>query len=288
VKPVAFEYCRPETLDEALALLAEFGDDASVLSGGLSLMAMLNMRLVQPQAVIDVNRVPGLDGIEVVNGTVRTGALTRQADALAAPELASQVPLLARALPHVGHYQTRGRGTLGGSVAHADPSAEVPLCLATLGGEVALSSSAGTRHLAAADFFQGALTTAREPDELVTALFWPRLDRGHGVAFDEIAQRAGDFALAAAAAVARLDADGRIGHLALGFGGVAECPTVVDTSPFLGAPANEATAREIAETAAASIEAMTDRAASADYRRQLARVLGARVLEQAFHAAGEG
>ena len=288
MKPAKFEYCRPESLDEALALLAEIGDEASALAGGLSLVAMLNLRLVRPRVVIDINRLAVLDGIEPVNGTVRTGALTRQADALASPELAAGVPLLGWALPHVGHFQTRGRGTLGGSVAHADPSAEIPLCLATLGGEVELASRAGTRRVCARDFLEGALATARGPEELVTALLWPRAQEGDGFAFDEIAQRAGDFAIAAAAATARLDERGALAAVTLGLGGIAERPEVFGGEGFTGAPASAETAREIAATVAAAVEPMSDRAASAPFRRQLAGTLGARVLARAFADAGAG
>jgi carbon-monoxide dehydrogenase medium subunit len=286
MKPAPFEYCRPESLDEALALLAEHGDEASALAGGLSLVAMLNLRLVRPEVVIDINRLAGLDGIEAVNGTLRTGALVRQAEALASPELAAGVPLLARALPHVGHFQTRGRGTLGGSIAHADPSAEIPLCLATLGGEVELASRAGTRRVPARDFLEGALATAREPDELVTGLLWPRAQEGDGFAFDEIAQRAGDFAIAAVAASARLDGNGALAAITLGLGGIAECAQVFGGADFTGAPASAESAREIAVAAAAAVEPMSDRVASAAFRRQLAETLGARVLERAFADAG--
>ena len=147
MKPAPFEYCRPETLDEAVALLAEFGDDALVMAGGLSLGALLNMRMVRPEAVIDINGLSGLDTIEVVGDEVRTGALARQADALASPICKEALPLLIAGLGHVGHYQTRSRGTLCGSVAHADPSAETALCLATLGGDVELTSARGVRRM---------------------------------------------------------------------------------------------------------------------------------------------
>ncbi len=166
--------------------------------------------------MIDLNRVAGLGSVAAANGAVVTGALVRQAAALADHALGGAVPLLALALPHVGHYQTRARGTLAGSVAHADPSAELPLVLATLGGEVELRAASSARRVGARAFFQGALTTARAADELVTGLIWPRRDAAAGFAFEEFARRHGDFAIVAAAALARVAEDGSIAELVLG------------------------------------------------------------------------
>ncbi len=286
MKPAAFEYCQPETLDEALALLAEFGEDACVLAGGLSLAAMLNMRLVRPTAVIDINRVPDLAAIEIGDTSVRTGALVRQADLMASKIAMEALPLLALALPHVGHYQTRSRGTVGGSVAHADPSAEIPLSLLVLGGEVLLRSRNKKRRISSADFFQGLLTTARAPDEMVTALVWPRHDANDGYAFDEVAQRHGDFAITAAASRARVDANGKIVELALAFGGVEDRPVLADCGAYVGAPATAETARDAAERASAAVDPVEDLQANADYRRQLVRVLGAKVITAALGVGG--
>jgi 2-furoyl-CoA dehydrogenase FAD binding subunit len=163
MKPAPFSYLRPDHAREACRALADYGEEARIIAGGQSLGAMLNMRLVTPGVLIDVNRLDALATIEDEGATIVTGALVRQAGALANPVIRSRVPLLAWALPHVGHYQTRNRGTLGGSVAHADPSAEVPLVLATLGGEVELMSRRGKRRLRAVDFFRSALVTARAP-----------------------------------------------------------------------------------------------------------------------------
>jgi 2-furoyl-CoA dehydrogenase FAD binding subunit len=287
MKPVAFEYCRPDTVEEALALLKEFGSDASIASGGLSLGAMLNMRLVRPRALIDINRIAALSAIAIGDAMATTGTLVRQAAAMKSPELAAGVPLLARALPNVGHYQTRSRGTLGGSVAHADPSAEIPLSLVTLGGAVRLQSASGTREVQAREFFHGVLTTDRRADEMVTALIWPLRAKKTGYAFEEIAQRHGDFAITAAAAEATVADDGTIAALSLGLGGVEDRPFVAATASFRGKPATAETAREIAETAAAACDPMVDLQANADYRRQLVRVLGARVVEAAFTEAKE-
>lgn len=281
MKPVGFEYCRADTVEEALDLLAEFGPDASVLAGGMSLGAMLNMRLVRPTAVIDVKRVAGLDVVQA-NGEVRTGATLRQAAALANETLMQAVPLLALALPNVGHFQTRNRGTLGGSVAHADPSAEAPLALLTLGGAVELRSRRGTRRVPAGEFFLDVLSTVRQPDELLTALIWPKRRAGAGHAFLEIAQRHGDFAIVAIAVEAVLNADGTLERLSLGLGGVETRPVLAVTAAFAGQKADDALARAIATQAAARANPMSDLKASADYRRALIEVLGTQALSQAF------
>lgn len=284
MKAAAFDYCRPDTLDEAVQLLHEYGADASVLAGGMSLGAMLNMRLARPAVVVDIKRISQLKDIA---GTefLCTGAAVRQADAMEHAGLMAAVPLLALALPFVGHFQTRNRGTLGGSAAHADPSAEVPLALATLGGEVELRSAQGVRRLKASEFFVDALVTARKPDEILTALFWPRAPAGAGHAFDEIAQRHGDFAIVACAAQAEL-AGGKLETLRLGIGGVETRPIVVEAGEYAGERADAKLAARIAEDAAAAATPLHDYKASADYRRALVRAIGARVLERAFAAAG--
>lgn len=281
MKPAAFEYCQPDTLDEALALLEELGQEANVLAGGLSLGAMLNMRLARPAALIDIKRIPGLDAVQT-DGEIRTGATLTQARAMENGALMQAVPLLALALPFVGHYQTRNRGTLCGSVAHADPSAETPLVLATLGGEVELQSLRGKRRLRADQFFLDALTTAREPDELVTALLWPRRKERAGYGFLEIAQRHGDFAIVACAAEAVLDGEGRLAALEFGLGGVETRPVVFKGEDFLGGRADAVLAQRIAAAAAQRVAPLNDYKASAEYRRALVRALGAKVLTEAF------
>ena len=285
MKPAPFEYCRADTLDEALALAAEFGADAAVLAGGMSLGPMLNMRLARPAALIDINAIAALGGIEAVGGEIETGALCRQVDALGSALLADAVPLLAEALPFVGHFQTRNRGTLGGSVCHADPSAEIPLVLVALGGGVVLRREGAARTVPAEDFFAGVFATAREPDELVTALRWPRRAAGTGWAFEEIAQRHGDFAIAAVAATAAVDAGGAIAAATLGLGGIEDRPVPAELPGLVGQPATAATAAEAAAFAADRAEPIEDPKASAAYRRQLVRVLGARALERAFARA---
>jgi 2-furoyl-CoA dehydrogenase FAD binding subunit len=281
MKPAAFEYCRADSLDEAVALLAEHGREANVLAGGMSLGPMLNMRLARPAAVIDIKRIAGLDAVEA-GDEVRTGATLTQARALENETLMQAVPLLSLALPHVGHFQTRNRGTLCGSVAHADPSAETPLALATLGGAVELRSKAGARRVAARDFFVDALSTSRGDDELVTALLWPRARPGARHAFDELAQRHGDFAIVACAAAAVVDAQGRLASLSFGLGGVETRPVVVEGAKYSGERADAKLAQRIADEAARAVDPLNDYKASADYRRALVRALGARVLERVF------
>ena len=269
MKPAPFAYICPETRDAALTALAEFGDDAIVLAGGLSLAAMLNMRLVYAKTVIDINRVADLGGIERMGETLQTGALVRQADALASGAVAKSAPLLRMGLLNVGHYQTRSRGTLGGSVAHADPSAEIPLCLATLGGEVELASVREVRSVPARGFADAALSTVRNPDEMITALHWPS-HTSAGIAFQEITERHGDFAIVAVAAVVRSGLE-----FSLGFGGVEGVPRILDG--VLDGPIEETVAIYVDE-----LDAIEDPRASAEYRIAVAKHLGAETLRQAL------
>ena len=202
MKPRPFDYVRPQTAEEAIALLGEYGDEARILAGGQSLLAMLNLRLVEADVLIDVSRVASLDAIRDLGHAVEIGAAVTQNRLMAWPALQEKLPLLAAALPFVGHFQTRNKGTVCGSIAHADPSSELPLVLAALGGEVVLRSQrGGERVLAAADFQRDMLTTARAADELIAAVRFP-VHAGRGVGFREVARRHGDFAIVAVAAVA--------------------------------------------------------------------------------------
>jgi len=226
---------------------------------------------MRPALLVDINRLDTLSKIEVTNGAVITGAMVRQAGALADARIRNNVPLLSMALPHVGHYQTRNRGTLGGSVAHADPSAEIPLVLATLGGEVELKSARRTRRVRAGDFFRSALVTARAPEEVITELHWPAAAQRTRYAFEEFSVRGGDYAIVAVACA--LNEERR--SVRLGFGGCGEAPQVVE----LGYD-SEAIA-QIAADAAGKIECRPDLQASTAYRQNLAAVLARRVLSAA-------
>lgn len=288
MKPVAFDYHRPDTVAEAVTLLSHLREDGAVLAGGMTLGPMLNLRMVRPRAVIDITRISALQAITQTTSAVITGAGVVQNDALRSETVAREIPLLAMALPWVGHFQTRNRGTLGGSVAHADPSAEIPLCLLVCGGTVVLKSRRRERRVPAADFFLGALTTRREPDEIITALEWPRMPANAGCAFAEIAQRHGDFAIAAAACRVVLGRDGRVTDLSLGIAGVESRPVVIDVRGFLGQRADEIGAN-MPEHAVSGLVPMEDRAASADYRLALAKVLVERVFNEAYaHAQTRG
>jgi len=229
MKPRPFDYLRPDTVEEALALLAEYGDDARVLAGGQSLVPMLNLRIVEADALIDISRIAALDLIREVRDkelgqSIEIGAAVTQNKLLAWPQLSEKLPLVAAALPHVGHFQTRNKGTVCGSIAHADPSSELPLALALLGGAIVLKSQRGERLLAAKDFQKDMLTTARAGDELITAVRFPAANGngiGRGVGFREVARRHGDFAIVAVAAVAE-----NKNAIRLGVGGLAGTPMV--------------------------------------------------------------
>ena len=272
MKPRAFTYVRPDSADEAVALLAEHGDEARVLAGGQSLMAMLNLRLVEPGVLIDIARLEELSHIRVRNGAIEVGAAVTQARLEAWPELREQAPFIALALPWVGHFQTRNRGTVCGSIAHADPSSELPLALRLLGGEVVLRSRKGERVVGAAEFQQGLLTTARRPDELVTAVRFPVGVGREGAAFREVARRHGDFAIAAIGAV-RLSS----GTVRIAVGGVADRPHVLDLPH--GQPDGEQ--RQAIEDFAWELGGYDDIHASARYRRDLLRRLAPIVIAEA-------
>jgi 2-furoyl-CoA dehydrogenase FAD binding subunit len=286
VKPVAFDYHRPQTVSEAVALLAEQREEAAVLAGGMTLGPMLNLRLVRPRAVIDISRIPALQTVSLTPDFVATGAGLVQNDALRSDLIARELPLLALALPWVGHFQTRNRGTLGGSVAHADPSAEIPLCLVVSGGTVVLQSRRRERRVPAREFFVGALMTQRQSDEMVMALEWPRAAPDAGHAFAEIAQRHGDFAIAAAACSLRLGRGDRVEDLSLGIGGVESRPVVIDAARFVGRSTYEI-APGLSEHAAASVTPIEDHSASADYRIALTQVLVERAVGDAIKMARE-
>ncbi|MBM3531101.1 MAG: carbon monoxide dehydrogenase [Alphaproteobacteria bacterium] len=271
MKPRPFDYARPETVEEAVALLAEYGDDARVLAGGQSLMAMMNLRLAEPAVLVDIARIKELSNIRDLGDAIEVGAAVTQNTLLAWSELVKKLPLLAVALPHVGHFQTRNKGTVCGSIAHADPSSELPLSLATLEGRVVLRSARGERVVPASEFQVDMLTTAREPDELIVAVRFP-IHTGRGAAFREVARRHGDFAIVAVAAVT----DGK-GGVTLGVGGMAGAPVVRPVSPN--------GARDAANALATELEGYEDLHASAELRRDLLRNLGPIVIEEAHRCA---
>jgi 2-furoyl-CoA dehydrogenase FAD binding subunit len=270
VKPAPFDYVRAETLADVHAALAADGDEARIIAGGQSLVPMLSMRLARPNTLIDIMHLPDLAEISDTGDTIRIGAGVRQASLLAWPELAERAPLLAAALPWVGHAQTRSRGTVCGSVAHADPSAEIPLALVALKGSIELSSRAGKRSVVADDFFTGLMSTARSDDEMIEAVEIPCRVLGQGFAFREYGRRHGDFAIVACAAVA----DGKGVRLAIG--GVGNRPIARDIGRIDGTALDEVLA-----DFAQSLEARDDLHATADYRRRLVCKLGRVTIEEA-------
>ena len=279
MKPAPFEYHRPASLAETFDLLNRYGDDGRILAGGQSLVPALNLRLAAPRAVIDINRVPDLDAIRVTPEGLVVGALVRQEALERSPLVREHAPLIAAAMPHVGHAAIRARGTIGGSLALADPAAELPACAVALGATIRAGRRGGTRDIAADDFFRGIYTTALAPGEIVTGILVPRSAPGWRWGFEELARRHGDFALAGLAAGARLEAGGLTDPRLVFFG--------VGTRPVRARRAEAALAgrRADAETLAAAGRALDgdldppgDVHGSPALRRHLARVLLARVV----------
>jgi 2-furoyl-CoA dehydrogenase FAD binding subunit len=275
VKPAPFDYVRAESLDEALDVLHREGANARVLAGGQTLVPMLNMRVAQLRVIVDIMRVPELNRIDDAGDKIRVGAAVRQFELERRSNLASRQPLLAAALPWIGHAQTRSRGTVCGSVAHADPSAELPLILIALGGEVETRSQQQHRRIPAAAFFTGMMTTDLHDDELIEAVNFPIARADTGCAFREIARRHGDFAIVACAAVV----DALSARLAVG--GVADRPMAREV-PLPGDPALD----DALDAFAWDLDARDDLHATAVYRRQLVRRIGRQTLEEATRCRG--
>lgn len=277
MKPAPLDYARPSTVDEAVALLAEHGDEAKVLAGGQSLVPLLNMRLARPTVLVDINRV-----VDLANGRRRAGdaqgvgTLVRQRDAGPLARLA------ALCLPFVGHFVTRNRGTVGGSIAHADARGELPLALLVHGGAAVAASTEGRRTIPADVFFVTHFTTSLRPTELVVETLWPSLD-GWGCAFEEFALRAGDFALAMAAAALRCE-DGRVVEARIGIGATVARPTLLETG-LVGTTVTEAAARELGALAAARAEPTESIHASIAYQRHLTALMVERAVMRAWHDA---
>jgi CO/xanthine dehydrogenase FAD-binding subunit len=288
LKSPPFEYARAGSTEEACALLAQHGDNAKLIAGGQSLVPMMAFRLLRPAWLIDINAISALKYIAIEQDALRMGACTRQCDVARDDALAVAVPLIRQALEHVGHVQTRNRGTVGGSLVHADPSAELPLAAQVLEARVMMRSQSGARTLPAAEFFEGAMTTAVQPDECVAEIQWPVWHaRKTGSAFTEISRRHGDFAIVAAAAQVAIDDDGRCTRAAFGVGGAAPTPLAFPelAKRLIGTRLEKEALRDVAHDAAAALEPGHDIHASADYRRHLAGVLAARVLQSAYDAA---
>jgi CO/xanthine dehydrogenase FAD-binding subunit len=286
VKPSPFDHHAPETLDEALDVLARTAEDAKVLAGGQSLIPLLNMRLAAPGHLVDINRVTSLDTLEVTEEGVRVGALARHARVERSEEAAAVQPLLRAALRQVAHPVIRNRGTVVGSLAHADPAAELPAVLALLEGTVEAASPAGRRVIAAADFFAGPLESALRPGELATGAFFPAPPARSCTAFAEVARRHGDYAMAGAAALVTLDDDQRVRVAKVAYLSVAATPLVLDLTAALDhRPPVTCDWAAAAAYARDQIDTDEDIHASAGYRRHLAGVLTERVLRAAAREA---
>ena len=274
MKPAPFDYVRAGSTEEALEALRQGGGEARVLAGGQSLLPMLNMRLARPALLVDIMRVEALRRVEDRGGNLLVGAGVRQMELERRPDLSRQQPLLALMLPWVGHVQTRSRGTVCGSVAHADPSAEMPLALVALGGEVHLRTRRRARRVPAEGFFTGMMVTARAEDELVEAVAFPARRPGTGYAFREVSRRHGDYAIAACAAVANA------AGLRLAVGGIA-AHSMARSLPLPGTPSGDSALDDALDEFAWDLDARDDLHASARYRRELVRRIGREVARLA-------
>lgn len=284
MKPAPFDYVAPATVVQACAVLAEAGGGATVIAGGQTLMPLLNLRMSQPFILVDITRIPELSGIARTATGLRIGPATRQRTALESDLVAAELPVLAQALRHVGHHQTRNRGTMGGSVALGEPAAEMPATAVALGATIEVQSVRGTRHVPAREFYLGPYMTVLEPDELVTAIDYPAWPKGHVTLFREVAQRPGDFALVGLVGALALEG-GRIARAGLAWFGMGPTPiaataleaALVGTDPATLDPA------ALAQTALAGTAPFDDHHASAEYRRTVAARIFTRTLREALN-----
>jgi carbon-monoxide dehydrogenase medium subunit len=289
MKPAAFTYHAPSTLGEVFELFAAHGEEAKILAGGQSLGPMMNMRLAQPAHVIDVNGIAELDFILEENGALAVGALARHREVETSSLVRAVCPILAKAASSVGNYTIRQRGTMGGSLAHADPAAQFPLIAVLLGAEVTIASPRGTRTVPAAEFFVSVFTTDIAADEVITKVRFPALVAGEGWGFQMLSRRVGDFAIVAAAATVILHGS-RVVSLRLALGGVTDRPVALAdlVSELTGVEPDAAWLERAASGAMSGVEPDDDPKVPAAYRRELAAVLVRRALEDCLDAAGEG
>jgi carbon-monoxide dehydrogenase medium subunit len=286
MKPAPFDYHAPRTLDEATSLMATL-DNAKLLAGGQSLVPMMNFRYVIADHIVDLAKIAGLAGISTADGKMRIGAMTRQRELEFSSEVAERCPLLTEALAHVGHRQTRNRGTIGGSLSHADPAAELPAICAVHDATIEIASLRGTRKIPFNEFALTFMTTSVEPDEIVTGIEFALWPQGHGYGFQEFARRRGDFAIAGAAVLVELNADKTVKRASIVLCGVATVPMRITAAEaaLVGKPLDASAARAAA-AATGTLTAISDIHASADYRLHLARVLVFRALRDAAMRCG--
>ena len=287
MKPARFDYYEPRTLTEALSLLAQFGDTAKPLAGGQSLVPMMNMRLARPAQLVDLNRLSELDYLKVDNGQLRVGAMTRQRTLERSKIVTEGWPLLQEAARYIGHVQIRNRGTVGGSLAHAYPSAELPVVMTALEATLVLRSEKGEREVRAEEFFVDAMTTVLQPGELLVEICVPRTDPGSGWSFQEVSRRHGDFALIGVAAIITPDAKGNVAEARLVFTGAVPVRSREAEALLVGKPLDRDLFREAARVGATALDPDSDIHATAHYRKEVAAVLGRRALEQAANRASQ-
>jgi carbon-monoxide dehydrogenase medium subunit len=287
MKPAAFEYVVANSIEQAVAALAQAGGDAKILAGGQSLVPMLNFRLLRPAILVDINRIPDLAFIEDAGDAVKIGALTRHHQLETSPVIAEHFPILSHAMTHVAHLAIRNRGTIGGSLSHADPAAELPMMALLLGAKLHIISGGGKRTVDAREFFLDALTVDLAEDELLTEIHLPKLPPHTGWGFEEVPRRAGDFALAAVAATITMSA-GVMKEARIALTGVAPTPIRASEAEVLlvGKKFEAKLMAHVIETIRAAIEPETDLHASSDYRRHLAGVLAGRAFATALQRAG--
>lgn len=287
MKPATFNYHRAEKIEDALVLLDRFEDQAKIIAGGQSLIPTMNMRLATPEALIDINKITDLNYIKKEENLIKIGALTRQSDVESSEIIGKYCGLLKKAINHVGHVQTRNRGTIGGSIVHADPTAEIPLALIALNGDLEVTSLNEKRIVNSEDFFITYLTTEVMPNELLTEIQIPLIEKNGGYAFAEISRRHGDFALVASACVLTIDKDENITSLRLTLGGVDSIPLLVEEASevLIGEKLSEALIEKITENLPNLLDPESDIHASADYRTHIAKVLTKKVLKEAYEHA---
>jgi CO/xanthine dehydrogenase FAD-binding subunit len=289
MKPAPFEYFAPTDITETLDLLARYGDEAKILAGGQSLMPLMNMRLARPHVLVDINRLPALSQISLgADGTLTIGALTRQRAVERASLVQTQYPLLAAVMPSLGHFQIRNRGTIGGSIVHADPAAELPAVCFALEAEFVLRSAVGQRTMNAADFFRSYLTTAIDPVELLVDIRFPPWQAQWRWGFQEVCRREGDFALVGAVAVLQMDDDAVCQAARLTMFGVGGTPFRPCRAEDLlsGQRLEGQVLGQLAHVVAAELEPDSDIHASAEYRREVGGVVARRAVEMALGSAG--
>lgn len=286
MKPATFAYYSPSTIEEAVKLLDEYGDTGKIIAGGQSFIPILNMRMSEPECLIDINKIKELNGVRVEDGLLKIGALTKQRELEQSEAVKIHVPILTEATPFIGHVQTRNRGTVGGSVVHADPSAELPLCFLALNAEIVIQSIDETRKVSINEFFITYLTTEVMPEEILTEIHVP-LTEQTGYAFEEFSRRHGDFALGAVACILSVDEIGKVDKLRLVLGGVDAIPLLAEgTMEYLeGKSITEETIDRAVELAVMDADPDDDLHASKEYRIHIAKVLTRKALIKAYNRA---